>query len=426
MAENYFACTACPDVLPLRFEVIVAHISSHIQNYQSMTSAILDQLQTVLRTVNICKGCSSDGNLPNDGAQVRGEGDREGDGEGDGDVDGRGLTKGRPFKCPDCGSAFARTQDLKRHYQRLHYPCDENCPACSWHFFNADQLIIHRCADEPSPDLRREISGRRDTVVKEISTKLKPKVETLSVRSYMRKRRRSGRPRSHSPDHPTAGPPKGNGTSAEVVSLSMRTPGLFVDDGSESLAVDNQAEALEQSQSKTPTDRVFQSNEGDVPPRTDQSFTGLGAFDQNAQNSGTISGPIGDSQYYRWESGQAAIDPNQMISNRMQHQITICGLMPFLEAEAQDGSDPGMRPIEEVSRWSSTNGARDAVLLKRRANVSNMSARLMEPHVRDTRHTKAPDWIRAQGAVRTFSIRAWSNANCWKQGGQILSTERSV
>jgi uncharacterized Zn-finger protein len=29
------------------------------------------------------------------------------------------LTKGRPFKCPDCGSAFARKQELKRHYQRL-------------------------------------------------------------------------------------------------------------------------------------------------------------------------------------------------------------------------------------------------------------------------------------------------------------------
>jgi hypothetical protein len=152
----------------------------------------------------------------------------------------------------------------------------------------------------------------------------------------------------------------------------MRRAVQFVDDGSESLAVDNQAEALEQSQSKTPTDRVFQSNEGDVPPRTDQSFTGLGAFDQNAQHSGTTSGTIGASQYYPWESGQAVNEPSQMISNGgnafSQDELSIfTGIygpdtnavssdnlwdVIFVEAEAEDGIDLGMQPIKEVSRWS--------------------------------------------------------------------------
>lgn len=197
------------------------------------------------------------------------------------------------------------------------YPCDEDCPACSRHFSNANQLINHRCADEPSPDLRRRISDRHDTVVKEISTKLNPQDEEFIVRSYARKRRKSGRRRSHSIDHPAAGSPKGHGTSAEVVPLSMLKPGAvqFVDDGSEALAVDNQDEAQEQSQSRTPTDRVFQSNEGDACLRTDQSFPSLGALNQSAQNSGTTSGTIGDLQHYGWESGQAVNDQNQMISN---------------------------------------------------------------------------------------------------------------
>lgn len=80
-----------------------------------------------------------------------------------------------------------------------------------------------------------------------------------------------------------------------------------------------------------------------------------------------------------------------------------------------------------TTRIHASSGVCSEETLKQRANAGIMSARLMEPHVRDTRHTKAPGRIRAQGAVRTFSLpRAWGNANCWKQGGQIPSMERSV
>jgi hypothetical protein len=36
----------------------------------------------------------------------------------------------------------------------------------------------------------------------------------------------------------------------------------------------------------------------------------------------------------------------------MQYHLTICGMLSFVEAEAEDGIDLGMQPIKEVSRWS--------------------------------------------------------------------------
>ncbi|KAH6653437.1 hypothetical protein BKA67DRAFT_537117 [Truncatella angustata] len=119
--------------------------------------------------------------IPHDSSQARPESEVE---HGDNDL------PLKPFNCsaPRCDKSFARSQELKRHFKKLHYPVNMTCPTCHEPFTNADQLLSHKCTGNSTTSQQLEIQKQRQTVEADVDRQLCLKRRSKQiVRPYSRR-----------------------------------------------------------------------------------------------------------------------------------------------------------------------------------------------------------------------------------------------